>query len=394
MGSEYIKRLLESDIEESMANNPVVAILGPRQCGKTTLSKRLLAQVPNVLFLDLERPSDLLKLADVEVFLQFHHDKVFCIDEVQLKPDLFPVLRSIIDQERRNGRFLVLGSASRDLIRQSSETLAGRIAYHELAPFVVSELFAARAAGTDDLLRLLLRGGFPMSYLATSERVSLNWRLNFIRTFLERDIPNLDLRIPAATLERLWRMLAHVHGQVFNSSQIGASLGVSHTTARKYSDLLAETFMIRILPPFEANLPKRLIKSPKVYLRDSGLLHALLGIQDQNELFSHPVFGASWEGLVVDTVLISFPHWEASYLRTAHGNEIDLVLSRGNRRVAIECKASAAPTVTKGFWNALELIQPEAAYVVGLVEGMYPIKPNVFVCSLPELLRVLRVAGF
>ncbi|MCK5230058.1 MAG: ATP-binding protein, partial [Desulfobulbaceae bacterium] len=301
MHGKYISRLLESEIKECLQDFPVVALLGPRQCGKSTLAKALITDEKDAIYLDLERPSDLQKLTEPELFFAHNSDKMFCLDEIQRAPGLFAPLRSVIDTNKRNGRFLLLGSASRDLIRQSSESLAGRIAYLELTPFLLPEV--SNTLGTVTLNRLWVRGAFPDSLLARNDNSSRRWRENFIRTFLERDIPQLGYRIPASAIHRVWQMCAHNQGQLLNTSQLGSALGISHTTVRSYIDLLSQTFMLRVLQPFNANVKKRLVKSPKVYLRDSGILHSLLKIDSFDELLGHPVFGASWETVVLENII-------------------------------------------------------------------------------------------
>ena len=246
-----------------------------------------------------------------------------------------------MDESGRNGQFIILGSASPDLIRQSSETLAGRVSYFELTPFLLNEVLEEHSLKT--LRKLWLRGGFPRSYLAPNEKESFEWRLDFIRTFLERDIPQLGFRTPARTIERFWRMCAHLHGQLLNSSKLGESMGVSHHTIRSYVDMLEQSFVLRVLRPYESNLKKRLIKSPKIYIRDSGLLHALLGIESHDDLLGHPVYGASWEGWVIENVLSLLPDWNAAFYRTSSGSEIDLILEKGNRRIGVECKGFDLP---------------------------------------------------
>ncbi len=375
----YLKRKIEQDVVEALRDFPVVALLGPRQCGKSTLAKQLLLSKPDVTYLDLEKPSDLRKLEDPEFFFSQLSAKRICLDEIQRKPDLFPVLRSIIDENRANGKFLVLGSASRDLIRQSSETLAGRICYIELTPFLINETGAELTA---ELATHWNRGGFPDSYLARNDKSSRVWRENFIRTFLERDIPQMGFNIPAMTLQRLWSMLAHLHGQLLNSSKLGEMIGVSHTTIRSYVDLLSQTFMIRLLPPCEANTKKRLVKSPKVYIRDSGILHALLDIHDTESLFGHPVFGNSWEGFVIENILANLNGWSPSFYRTSSGVEIDLILKKGMKQIAVECKASTAPTLSKGFQLALNDLGIEQAYVIAPVDEPYTIKGNITILPL------------
>ena len=276
MQGKYIERKLQSEIVSCLDTFPAVAILGPRQCGKSTLARKIIQGAGDTVYLDLELPSDIQKLSEPELFFRQQGKKLICLDEIQRMPEIFPVLRSLIDENRINGRFLILGSASPDLIRQSSETLAGRIAYLELTPFLFNESNIKDRENA--LATYWLRGGFPESFMARSDEAGNRWRENFIRTFLERDIPQFGFSIPAATLRRVWQICAHNSGQVFNASRLGANIGVSHTTMKKYIDLLANTFMIRILPPFTPNLSKRLIKSPKIYLRDSGILHSLLRI--------------------------------------------------------------------------------------------------------------------
>ncbi len=384
----YIPRRLESALDQSLLDFPAVALLGPRQSGKTTLAQETVGKHPDAVYLDLERPSDLRKLEDPELYFQTQRAQretvLFCLDEIQRAPELFPLLRSLIDEEGRNGQFLFLGSASRDLLRQTSETLAGRIVFLELTPLLASEV---EIGDLGSLTRYWLRGGFPRSFLARSDDSSYTWRESFIRTFLERDLPQLGFDLPAATLRRLWRMLAHHHGQLLNSSSLGGSLGLSHTTVRSHIDLLTQTFMIRQLEPFAANVKKRLVKSPKIYVRDAGILHALLEIADHDDLLGHPVLGASWEGMVIENVIAALPGWRPSFYRTANKAEIDLIMSRGQRRIAIECKASAAPRVSRGFWSALEDTEADEAWVIAPVDEPYPLRENVLVSPLGDFLR-------
>lgn len=388
MQDNYLPRHIETELHESLLDFPAVAVLGPRQCGKSTFAKRVVANYPGAIYLDLEKPADLAKLHEPELFFSQHSGKLICLDEVQRLPDIFVSLRSIIDEQKRNGQFLFLGSASRDLIRQSSETLAGRIAYLEMAPFSYNEIRNSRESIT--LNDFWFKGGFPDSLLARNAKASRRWRENFIRTFLERDIPQLGFTIPAQALKRVWQMCAHDQGQLLNSSKLGSSLGVSHTTFRSYIDILAETFMLRILPPYIPNIKKRLVKSPKIYLRDTGILHSLLAIDSFDDLMGHPVFGASWETVAMETVIANFPDWEPFFYRTAAGVEIDLVLKRGNHKIAFEFKASAAPKVTKGFWNGLDDLNIDKAWVVAPIHESYPIKENVMVCPLSEQFVVLE----
>ncbi len=383
----YLNRIITTKIKEKLERIPGVVILGPRQCGKSTLARTMISEVEGAVYLDLERPSDVSKLRDPEAFFGLNSDKVICLDEIQRVPELFPVLRSVIDENKKNGQFIILGSASPDLMRQSSETLAGRISYFELTPFLLKEVSGDHPVKT--LRRLWLRGGFPRSYLASNDKESFEWRLDFIRTFLERDIPQLGFRTPAKTLERFWRICSHLHGQLLNSSKLGESMGVSHHTVRSYVDMLEQCFVLRVLHPYESNLKKRLIKSPKIYIRDSGILHALLGIENHNDLLGHPVYGASWEGVVVENLLPLLPNWKASFYRTSSGSEIDLILEKGNRRVAIECKGSTSPNVNRGFWNAVSEIKFKEVWVVAPVKEAYPIEKGVMVTPPHQLVEHL-----
>jgi predicted AAA+ superfamily ATPase len=378
----YIPRGLAQTISERLRNSPVTALLGPRQCGKSTLARIIIARLPDSLYLDLERPSDLNKLTDPETFFRLNQGKLICLDEIQRAPDIFSVMRSIIDAQAKNSQFLVLGSASPDLIRQSSESLAGRISYLELTPFLLPEIDHRPNA----MQRLWLRGGFPRSFLAADDAASFTWRVDFIRTFLERDIPQLGFRLEARLLDRFWRMVAHVHGQLLNSSKLGESLGVSHHTVRSYVDIMEQTFILRVLPPYFANLKKRLVKSAKVFIRDTGLLHTLLDIKTDNDLLGHPVYGSSWEGFVIENVLAAMPDWRPSFYRTASGTEIDLVLERGRKKLAIECKVGSAPKLGKGFWNALHDLDIKEAWVIAPVEEPYPIQAGVIVSPLDHFL--------
>jgi predicted AAA+ superfamily ATPase len=385
----YIPRRIAVDLEESLNNFPITALLGPRQCGKSTLAKHIVDGRANTLYLDLERPSDLRKLDDPEFFFQIHQDKLICIDEVQMGPELFPILRVAVDDKRIAGRFLILGSASQDLIRQSSETLAGRIHFLELSPFNYDELVAADSARYTDTILMWTRGGFPEAILSNSEKYSFQWRVDFIRSFLERDIPQFGFSIPAVTMRRFWTMIAHYHGQLLNSSKLAQSLGVSHPTIRKYIDIMEQTFMVQILPPFITNLKKRLVKSPKIYIRDSGILHALLEIENSEELLGHPIAGASWEGWCIEQILSVMSDWRASFYRTASGEEIDLILQRGQKLLAFEFKLSVAPKVSRGFANTLEVLQADYVWIVAPVQEAYMKSSNVKVASIGEVLEDL-----
>ena len=296
---------------------------------------------------------------------------------------MFVSLRSYIDAQKRNGLLLILGSASRDLIKQSSETLAGRILYLELTPFLISELLVAYRKSTFDIRRHWLRGGFPRAYLAEEDELAFEWLSNFIRTYLERDIPQLGFNYAASTMQRFWKMLAHVHGQILNKSRLGESLGVSHTTLGSYVDLLDHTFMIRLLEPFEANVKKRLVKSPKIYFRDTGILHSLLSINSFEDLFSNPILGVSWEGYAIENIISEMPGWDPMFYRTSTGSEIDLIMKKGDRIIAFECKVSTSPSLTREFWKAIEDVRPERIIVLAPVQNFYYLNENVSVCS-PE----------
>jgi len=383
-----IARSLENDVLLSLGQFPAVGIIGSRQVGKTTLAMMIAqGRSDKAVYLDLERPSDLAKLGDAELYLRSAADSLVIIDEIQRKPELFPVLRSLIDEQRRPGRFLVLGAASPALLRQSSESLAGRIVYHELKPFDLREV----GASLEEINLLWNRGGYPESFLAESDSTSLNWREAFIQTYLERDIPNLGLHIPAVTLRRFWLMLAHCHGQLWNASKIAGSLGVDSRTVRRYLDVLEDTFMVRQLQPLHANLKKRLVKSPKVYLRDAGLLHALFGIRSHEQLLGHPAAGASWEGWCMEQVLSVVPSNTAAYFyRTSGGAEIDLVLQPpgGGSLVAVEAKFSLDPRPTRGFWSALGDLQPARSFVVYPGTELYPLDKTVWALPVTEVARL------
>lgn len=365
---------------------PAVAVLGPRQCGKTTLAKdHLRTQAPSGLYLDLERPRDAQRLADPDLFLSGVPDRLVCLDEVQRLPELLPLLRSLIDADRRPGRFLLLGSASPDLRRLGAESLAGRLATIELSPFTEAE---ARSAGYG-VQDHWLRGGFPPSLLARDDAASARWREAFIATFLERDLALLGIRSSAEAMRRFWHMAAHLNGQILNLTGLANALDVSHTTVRARVDEMVGAFMLRLLPPLAANLGKRLVKSPKLYLRDSGLLHSLLAIADRDALFAHPAFGSSWEGYVVQQVMSAAKGWQVSFYRTANGAELDLVLERGRRRVAIECKASTTPTLARGFWTALDDLGIQEAYVAAPVVEGWPLERRVNVIPVGDIAAVL-----
>lgn len=377
-----INRRLLPDVMRALAEFPAVALLGPRQAGKTTLARFIADARQDAIRLDLERPSDLAKLADPELFLSRQGGRLVILDEIQRQPELFAVLRALIDDNRRPGRFLLLGSASPQLLRQASESLAGRIAFRELAPFDISEIRVNHAG----LQNFWLRGGYPLSWLAQTEEASFAWRESFIATHLERDIPSFGIRVPGATLRRFWQMLAHLHGQLWNASRLASSFGVSAPTVQHYLDILEATYMLRRLPPFQTNLGKRLVKSPKVYLRDSGILHALLGVASLDDLAGHPVVGPSWEGWALEQIAqLLGPQWQLSFYRTASGAEMDIVAERGKRRIGFEVKFSSAPALSKGFWSAKNDLNLERVCVVAPVESGYPLAPDVEVVPAVEL---------
>lgn len=384
-----IKRRLEPILLASLRRFPVVGLVGSRQVGKTTLARAVARRFGEPVYLDLERPSDAARLADPELYLEAREKRLVVIDEIQRNPGLFPVLRSLVDARRKNGRFLILGSASPDLSRQAAESLAGRVLYHELSPFTLEEIGGGQRPAR---MTLWNRGGFPGSYLAANDARSLEWREAFIDTHLQRDLPALGVRVPAASLRRFWEMLAHYHGQIWNASKIAASLGVTAPTAKHYLDTLQDTFMVRALAPFAINLKKRLVKSPKIYLRDSGLLHALLRIGDTERLLGHPVAGASWEGWVIEQALAAARGSSgASFYRTAAGAEIDLLIEPPNGRLlAFEIKLGSAPVPTRGFWSALSDLKPDAAFVVYGGKERYPLGHGVEALPVTMLGEVLN----
>ena len=367
---------------------PAVALLGPRQVGKTTLAEAVGAERESV-YLDLETGSARERLFDASDYLAAHEDKLVILDEVQAMPELFRELRGLIDRGRRRGRrtnrFLILGSASMDLLRQSSESLAGRLAYVELEPLDVLEV------PRDDRDNLWLRGGFPDSFLAADDAASALWRDNFIKTYLERDIPQLGPRIPAETLRRFWTMLAHIQGQLLNAAQLALALAVDGKTIARYLDLMVDLLLVRRLQPYHANVRKRLVRSPKVYVRDSGLVHTLLGLDDREAVLGHPVAGGSWEGFVMGNILRAAPERTlASFYRTAAGAEIDLLLEMPNQELwAIEIKRGLAPKLERGFHQAREDLKPDRCFVVYSGDERYPRAEGVEVIGLEELCRAV-----
>jgi predicted AAA+ superfamily ATPase len=389
-----ISRLAGPRISDLLRRFPAVAVVGPRQVGKTTLARRLVEELAaGAVYLDLELPSHRARLADPEHYFSSQEGRLVVLDEIQRVPGLFEVLRGVIDERRRQGRrhqqFLLLGSASIDLLQQSSETLAGRIAYAELTPLLVEEV-AAKKRGDRD--RLWLRGGFPDSFLAADEAASVEWREEFIGTYLERDIPLLGPRIPAQTLRRFWTMLAHEQGTLLNAASVAGAIGVSGQTVGRYLDLMVDLLLVRRLPPWSRNTGKRLVRSPKVYVRDSGLVHALLGLRDLDAVLGHPVTGGSWEGFVIENLLAAAPSGTtACFYRTAVGAEIDLVLELPPKeRWAIEIKRSSAPVLAKGFYLGCGEIKATRRMVVHAGEENFGLGDGVEAVSLPGALAALR----
>jgi len=389
-----IIRQISSQVEKALGRQAAVALLGPRQVGKTTLALAIGRTRPSV-YLDLEANEDRAKLTDPALFFRKNAHALIILDEIHRMPDVFQTLRGIIDQGRRDGigtgRFLILGSASIDLLRQSGESLAGRIEYLNLPPVNVQEACTQKNFDIDSLW---LRGGFPGSYLAADDHDSYSHRRNFIRTYLERDVPQFGPRVPATTLERLWTMLAHNQGQLLNASQLAAALSISAPSVSSYIDLLSDLLLVRRLPPFLANTQKRLVKSPRVYIRDSGLTHALLAIQGYNQLLGHPVVGASWEGFVIENILSVAPDSiRASFYRTAAGAEMDLVLHLpGNRCWAVEVKSGLAPRLGKGYFQAQEDIAPDRSFVIYAGVDRYPLSEKTEAIGLLEFMRELGTA--
>ena len=382
---DYIQRVLLQQLKKYLTVFPAVAILGPRQCGKSTLVKSLDQHFDGLLYLDMQKESDLNKLSEPEIFFASNTDKIICLDEIQLVPKLFSFLRSAIDSNRINGKFILLGSASQELLQHTSESLAGRIGMLHLSPFLINELNYLESF---NLQKFWLRGGFPNSYLADNDENSAIWLENYIRTYIERDIPQLGFQIPALQLRRLLTMCAYNQGQQLNLSKLAESLGLTHPTIRRYIDLLEQTFIVRTIPPFEINIKKRLVKSPKVFVRDSGILHQLLAIPNFNSLLGNPVFGSSWEGIVIENIIVNMPSWDYFFYRTATGDEIDLLLKKGDQVIAIECKASDAPKVTKGFYRSLEVVKPNRTYIIAPTNDTYQLQENITVIGLENFLKL------
>ncbi len=375
-----------SAIKKLFQSHSVVAILGPRQVGKTTLA-RLYAETlkSRAHHFDLEDVDDLARLRDAKLTLGRLRGLVI-IDEIQRRPELFPTLRVLVDDPKTSLRFLVLGSASPELLKQSSETLAGRIAYHELSGFSLGEVDPRR------MDRLWLRGGFPRSFLAKSDQASHDWRAGFVRTFLERDLPQLGLNLPAPQLRRFWTMVAHYHGQIWNASEIAGSMGISDTTARRYLDLLASTFMVRLLLPWAENLAKRQVKSPKIYFADSGILHTLLGLRTMGDLETNPKLGASWEGFLLSELAsrLNASTEECYFWATHQGAELDLLVVRGNQRLGFEFKRTSSPTITKSMHIAMQDLKLDQLTLIHAGEHSFPLSGQIRAVSAHDLLTAIR----
>jgi predicted AAA+ superfamily ATPase len=379
------KRLAQQRLMELLDQFAAVVLLGPRQTGKTTLAFAQKQIRSNAIYLDLELPSAQRQLDDPEAFFTAHPKQLVILDEVQRLPGVFSILRGVIDQRRRDGessgQFLLLGSASGVLLQQSSESLAGRVAQMELTPFQASELFEA-AATPAELSTLWVRGGFPLAWLAKDDAASLAWREAFITTYLEKDIPALGPRIPATTLRRLWTMLAHNQGELLDQSRLATALAISGQTVGRYIDLLCDLMLVRRLPAWSGNIGKRLVRAPKVYVRDSGLVHALLGLVNLDAVLSHPVAGSSWEGFVVEQLSNAAPTAQASFYRTSNGAEVDLVLEfRSGQIWVIEIKRSSAPTVSRGFYTAAADLGATRKLLVAPVDQSYPMKEGIEVMN-------------
>ncbi|OYW18759.1 MAG: ATPase [Sphingobacteriales bacterium 12-47-4] len=391
-----ISRKLEQNLVQALENMPVVAILGPRQAGKTTLALEIAGRNfrKPTSYLDLELDSDLIKLSDPESYLRTFENTLLIIDEVQRKPDLFRIMRGLIDKRKRDGeksaQFLLLGSASRDLLQNSSETLAGRIRFLELSPFSAWEIYQNDPLGFNPD-KLWIRGGFPDSYLASTEEESWEWRRDFISTYVERDIPLMGPQVSPTRIKRFWAMLAHYHGQQAVLSEIGRSLEVSHTTIRSYLDILTDFYMVRQVQAWSGNTKKRLVRSPKIYIRDSGLLLSLLNISNLDQLMGSPVLGASWEGFVAENIISMLSDtWRYSYYRSTAQAELDLVLEGPNKEVmAIEIKRSVAPKLSKGFHSASEDIHATHKFLIYSGSERFPMGNGTEAIGLIEFLKML-----
>ena len=381
-----IPREITQTVIDDLEHFPAVAILGPRQAGKTTLAMSVTEARADTLYLDLERHSHLAQLQDAESFLSLHQDKLVCIDEVQLRPDLFPLLRALIDGHPKPGRFLILGSSSPDLLRQSSETLAGRLSYVYITPFHQRELLRAEQ-NPKDWREMLWRGGFPKSYLSATDARSFRWRESYIQSFVERDLRQFGIELNPQYMRRLWLMCCHLHGQIINYSGLGQSLDVTHPTLKRHVDVFESTLMMRRLPPFAVNTKKRLVKSPKLYIRDSGLLTCLLDLDSFDKLYGHPAYGPCWEGFAVENILnILQPRGIYGYFRTRIGQEIDLVMEHQGRRLGFEFKTSSSPILSTGNKAAADILNLDKLFIVIPQGDAYQVEADkVWVTPLEQL---------
>jgi len=380
-----IKRTINKELIEILDYFPVLGLIGPRQVGKTTLAKELMQQLDRpVIYLDLENPDDQAKLAEPTLFFSKYANHSIILDEIQRKPDLFPVLRSVIDQDRKAARFIITGSASPELIRDTSESLAGRIAYKELTPFNILEINTS-----DSIDSHWFRGGFPLAYLAPSDKTARTWTRNFIQTYIEKDLPILGLQISPVLFNKFWTMLAHLQGNLVNYNMLSKSLEITSPTIKRYIHFLSQAFLVRELESFHVNIKKRLVKSTKIYIRDSGILHTILGITSPLGLDSHPVKGASWEGYIIEQIY-NFTHedFQLFFYRTHQGAECDLVLAKANQPIAaIEIKLSAAPKINKGFKIAIEDLQTKNNFVICAVTDNYPVAEKIIACNVIDFIE-------
>ena len=389
-----IPRLATKIITNDRDIFPAIAIIGPRQSGKSTLVKNIGKNLKNFLYLDLEKNDDLQKLDTPELFFEANKDKIICLDEIQNKPNIFSCLRSVIDENRINGRFLFLGSASGSLLKQTAETLAGRISFVELSPFLVEE---AKLLKKFDLPTHWLRGGYPQSYLAKNNQAAFRWLNAFIQTYIEKDILllNNNLKLSSTRLKKLLSMCAHNQGQILNISKLGQSLDINYKTLKNYLEILEESFVLRTLHPYSGNLKKRLIKSPKLYIRDSGILHSILKINDFNDLLGNLIIGRSWEGFALENIISTLDTLGQdclySFYRTSNGAEIDLILEKGNKKIAIEFKSSMAPKPSVGFYKSMEDLRIKEGWIIAPIniEEKYEIKKGIFVASISKFLQTI-----
>ena len=385
-----ISRALQQTLDRLLDFNPAIVLVGPRQVGKTTLAL-VIARQRNAVYVDLSRPSDLAKLRDLEQYCRLHADRLLILDEIHQAPEIFASLRKVVEERRwagnRTGQFMLIGATSIDLLKRSNGTLAGRVGYCELHPFNVLEV------GDEELRQLWCRGGFPESYLTQDDQRSLDWRLNFIGAYLQRDLPAFGSRIPAETLRRFCTMLAHNQGQAFNAAALAKSLDVGGVTVGRYLDLMADLLLVRRLQPWTSNLGRRVVKAPKVYVRDSGLCHALLGIRTMDDLLGHPVVGGSWEGFVVENILGVLPQRASfGYYRTAGGADVDLVVRLGGDLWAIEIKNSSVPKVSRGFHSACEDLRPNRRCLVYAGEESFPLSADIKAMTLPDIVELFAEA--